>query len=198
MIARFLPKQRQLELLRFITGYQLAHRGVSPRLDDCAQALGIHKSNIHRLLEGLQERGLIRRLPNRERAIDVLAPPPVPMIGDRITAALKQWRHGPSLCQNIPAPGSSNIDEAAVAVMEERRRQIERYGHDAEADDGKPRAHLLHAAHVRLLDACDLVTGKREDLIRAQRKIVQAAALCLAEFDRIERQLNPKGDRAHD
>lgn len=84
---------------------------------------------------------------------------------------------------------------AMLAVLDERRRQIDKHGHDAEADDAAPRAHLLRQAHVRLLDACDLVTGNtaRPELLRARRKVIQAAALAIAEIDRIDRQLAAAG-----
>jgi len=76
------PTPRQQALLRFIHGYQLAHGGVSPTFAECAAGIGVTaRSGIHRLLCGLQERGLLRTLPNRSRAMEVLAPPAVPMIG---------------------------------------------------------------------------------------------------------------------
>lgn len=72
---------RQLELLRFIRGYQLAHGGVAPTLAECAQGVGLRaKSGAHRLVCGLEERGVLRRLPNRERSIEALVPVSVPSI----------------------------------------------------------------------------------------------------------------------
>mgnify|MGYP001028705552 CR=1 FL=1 len=77
------PTARQLEALRWIRGYQLAHGGVSPRLADIAAALGLQaKSGAHRVLEALEDRGLIRRLKNRERAIEILVPVAVPHAPD--------------------------------------------------------------------------------------------------------------------
>lgn len=92
------------------------------------------------------------------------------------------------------------VDDAAQSVIAERRRQIEQFGHDSDADDRLPRIWLLRQAQVRLLDACDLVSGRATpaELRRAERKTVQAAALCLAEIARIRRQLNQEGNRAHD
>lgn len=80
---------------------------------------------------------------------------------------------------------------SALAVIEERFRQIARFGHDFTGDDRAPRGHLLKEAHVRLLTANDLVSGRpsRRELLRARTKTVQAAALCLAEIDRLDRQL---------
>ena len=75
--------QPQLALLRFITGYQRAHGGISPTVRECARALGASsKSCMYWLLTQLEERGAIRRLAKRERAIEVLWAPPIPMMGD--------------------------------------------------------------------------------------------------------------------
>lgn len=73
---------RQLELLRYIAGYHRAHDGISPTLRECATALGIAKSHIHELLGRLEERGLIRRLYNKPRAIEVLVPVTIPTAPD--------------------------------------------------------------------------------------------------------------------
>jgi SOS-response transcriptional repressor LexA len=75
---------RQLELLRFIQGYQLATGGVSPSLQDCARGIGSPaRSRAHGLLVELERRGAIRRLPRRFRAIDILTPVSIPMDGNR-------------------------------------------------------------------------------------------------------------------
>ncbi len=74
--------QRQLQLLRFIHAYMQEH-GVPPSFDEMRKALKLRsKSGIHRLISGLEERGYIRRLPYRARAIEVLKPP-LEMAGDR-------------------------------------------------------------------------------------------------------------------
>jgi len=70
-----------MELLRFIRGYQIAHGGVGPTLSECARGLGLASTgNVHRIISCLQERGALRRLPNRERSIETLVPVPVPSI----------------------------------------------------------------------------------------------------------------------
>ncbi len=67
--------QRQLQLLRFIHAYMREH-GVPPSFEEMRHALGLRsKSGIHRLISGLEERGYIRRLAYRARAIEVLRPP---------------------------------------------------------------------------------------------------------------------------
>ena len=71
----------QSALLRYIAGYQASH-GYSPSVSECGRALAKGKSDIHRLLCGLEERGAINRLRQRERAIDVLVPVAIPMAGN--------------------------------------------------------------------------------------------------------------------
>ncbi len=72
---------RQAALLRFIRGYQLANGGISPTIRDCMRGLGLNSTqSIHRMFVCLEERGSIRRLRNRERAIEVLQRMPIPSI----------------------------------------------------------------------------------------------------------------------
>lgn len=66
--------QRQMDLLRYIAGYQQAHDGISPSFAECRDALGLStKGGIYRMLDGLEQRGAISRMHYRERAIRVLA-----------------------------------------------------------------------------------------------------------------------------
>ena len=64
--------RKQFELLRFINE-RLKEAGVPPSFDEMKDALDLRsKSGIHRLITALEERGFIRRLPNRARAIEVI------------------------------------------------------------------------------------------------------------------------------
>jgi len=82
-------KQRELLLLiddRLKTG------GISPSFDEMRDALGLKsKSGVHRLISALEERGFIRRLPNRARALEVLkvpdAAPPAALTNRPVIAA---------------------------------------------------------------------------------------------------------------
>ena len=66
--------RKQSELLEYLTK-QLSMNDVPPSFDEMRDALGLaSKSGIHRLVSGLEERGYIRRLPNRARAIEILRP----------------------------------------------------------------------------------------------------------------------------
>lgn len=67
--------RKQRELLKFIQE-RLADSGISPSFDEMKEALGLKsKSGVHRLITGLEERGFIRRLPHRARALDVVRLP---------------------------------------------------------------------------------------------------------------------------
>ena len=67
--------KKQHELLLFIHRH-LQKTGVSPSFDEMKDALALKsKSGIHRLITGLEERGFIRRLPHRARAVEVIRLP---------------------------------------------------------------------------------------------------------------------------
>ena len=64
--------RKQSELLAYLSNYMEQH-DVSPSFDEMRNALGLaSKSGVHRLVSGLEERGYIRRLANRARAIEIL------------------------------------------------------------------------------------------------------------------------------
>jgi repressor LexA len=63
--------RKQHELICFIND-RLAATGVSPSFEEMKDALDLKsKSGVHRLISALEERGFIRRLPNRARALEV-------------------------------------------------------------------------------------------------------------------------------
>ena len=67
--------KKQRELLLFIN-QRLTATGISPSFDEMKDALRLKsKSGIHRLVSGLEERGFIRRLPHRARALEVVKLP---------------------------------------------------------------------------------------------------------------------------
>lgn len=72
---------RQLDLLRFIRGFQIANGGVSPSVRECMRGLGLSSpSGIYRMMLGLEERGAIRTLNSRARAVEVQLPVTIPSI----------------------------------------------------------------------------------------------------------------------
>jgi len=67
--------KKQLELLKFIHA-RVQRDGVPPSFDEMKEALDLRsKSGIHRLITALEERGFIRRLAHRARALEILKLP---------------------------------------------------------------------------------------------------------------------------
>jgi repressor LexA len=67
--------RKQSELLTYIQA-RLAESGISPSFEEMKDALQLKsKSGVHRLISALEERGFIRRLPNRARALEILRMP---------------------------------------------------------------------------------------------------------------------------
>lgn len=64
--------RRQADLLEFIRQHTDRH-GISPSFDEMAAGVGsASKSTVFRLIQGLEERGFVRRFPNRARAIEIV------------------------------------------------------------------------------------------------------------------------------
>jgi len=65
----------QERLLAFIASYQAENFGVSPSFEEMKEALGLKsKCGVHRIILALEERGRIRRIFNRARAIEIITP----------------------------------------------------------------------------------------------------------------------------
>ncbi|WP_176074075.1 transcriptional repressor LexA [Brucella intermedia] len=113
--------RKQHELLLFIHE-RLKETGIPPSFDEMKEALDLaSKSGIHRLITALEERGFIRRLPNRARALEVLRLP------DSIAPGLNtQKKFAPSVIEGSlgkvpppppparPAPVATNDDTSAT------------------------------------------------------------------------------------
>ena len=68
--------KKQSELLIFIDR-QINATGVSPSYEEMKEALGLRsKSGIYRLIGSLEERGFLRRMPHKARALEILRRPP--------------------------------------------------------------------------------------------------------------------------
>ncbi len=111
--------RKQHELLLFIHE-RMKESGIPPSFDEMKEALDLaSKSGIHRLITALEERGFIRRLPNRARALEVIRLPD--SIAPGLNAAKK---FSPSVVQGglgrAPekprAPAAGNDDDAAAAI----------------------------------------------------------------------------------
>ena len=80
--------RKQSELLTYLSNHMQQH-DVPPSFDEMRDALGLaSKSGVHRLVSGLEERGYIRRLANRARAIEILKPVTA-AAGDVVTRAVE-------------------------------------------------------------------------------------------------------------
>ncbi|MDP8914061.1 MAG: transcriptional repressor LexA [Pseudomonadota bacterium] len=76
--------RKQHELLCYINDH-LGETGVSPSFEEMKEALDLKsKSGVHRLISALEERGFIRRLPNRARALEVMRMPEKPAGGGSV------------------------------------------------------------------------------------------------------------------
>ena len=82
--------RKQHELLTYIHQH-LDEHGISPSFDEMKEALSLKsKSGIHRLITGLEERGFIRRLAHKARALEVLKLPDDAVPGGRVVAAERE------------------------------------------------------------------------------------------------------------
>lgn len=92
--------RKQYELLRFIAE-RLGEDGVSPSFDEMKDALGLKsKSGIHRLIGALEERGFLRRLPHRARALEILR---MPEAHERKASAANAIKKAPIPMRAAPA-----------------------------------------------------------------------------------------------
>ena len=77
---------KQHELIRFIQT-RLEKTGISPSFEEMKEALDLKsKSGVHRLISALEERGFIRRLPNRARALEIVKLPEDAVTSSRSSA----------------------------------------------------------------------------------------------------------------
>jgi repressor LexA len=118
--------RKQHELLMFIHE-RMKESGIPPSFDEMKDALDLRsKSGIHRLITALEERGFIRRLPNRARALEVIKLPDSmnPSLGGRkarfepsvIDGTLGRVAAPPA--RNAPSmPGSADAGRAAVVPV---------------------------------------------------------------------------------
>ncbi|WP_443970925.1 transcriptional repressor LexA [Sphingobium sp. CR28] len=101
---------KQQQLLAYIKTH-LEQGGVSPSFEEMKEALDLKsKSGIHRLISALEERGFIRRLPNRARALEIMKLP------DGMEAA--QSRGASVTPLRKPSPPQASLPIAANDVVE--------------------------------------------------------------------------------
>jgi len=112
--------RKQHELLMFIHE-RMKESGIPPSFDEMKEALDLKsKSGIHRLITALEERGFIRRLPNRARALEVVKLPDSmnPSLGGRkarFEPSVIEGTLGKVSAKTVPAAeGGSSV---AIPVM---------------------------------------------------------------------------------
>ncbi len=105
--------RKQHELIRFIQ-LRLEDSGVSPSFEEMKDALDLKsKSGVHRLISALEERGFIRRLPNRARALEVLRQPEDvtrPVINAAAKAPVIALAQRPAAVKPAPTPANDVIE----------------------------------------------------------------------------------------
>ncbi|MBL8584722.1 MAG: transcriptional repressor LexA [Rhizobiaceae bacterium] len=114
--------RKQHELLLFIH-QRMKESGIPPSFDEMKEALDLaSKSGIHRLITALEERGFIRRLPNRARALEVVRLPEsmAPGLAARkFSPSVIEGSLGRNQPQKARTPIAVNDDEdvgAAIAI----------------------------------------------------------------------------------
>ncbi|MBX3428995.1 MAG: transcriptional repressor LexA [Hyphomonadaceae bacterium] len=101
---------KQKELLLYIHE-RIKETGVSPSFDEMKEALDLaSKSGIHRLITALEERGFLRRLPHRARALEVLKMP-----DSAATAAPPKGRQ--SFRPSVVGEGRTNAGSAGIPIL---------------------------------------------------------------------------------
>ncbi len=124
--------RKQHELLMFIHE-RIKETGVSPSFDEMKEALDLaSKSGIHRLITALEERGFLRRLAHRARALEVVRMPEEATPGARGRAPFKPQivesarpalaSTGPSDVRELPVLGRIAAGTPIEAIQQERDR----------------------------------------------------------------------------
>ena len=127
--------RKQHELLMFIHE-RIKESGVSPSFDEMKDALDLaSKSGIHRLITALEERGFLRRLPHRARALEVVKLPEQaapamrgrtafrPQVVGSAAAATAHVRMAPANdAQSLPVLGRIAAGTPIEAIQQERER----------------------------------------------------------------------------
>lgn len=109
---------KQHELIRFIQ-QRLEETGISPSFEEMKEALDLKsKSGVHRLISALEERGFIRRLPNRARALEVVRMPEDAVPGPRAAEAALSKSNLSELEKSLISKPASVAAEPANDVIE--------------------------------------------------------------------------------
>ncbi len=188
--------KKQRELLLFIND-RIKETGVSPSFDEMKEALDLaSKSGIHRLITALEERGFLRRLAHRARALEVLklpesaAPGPTPSRGFRPSVITGDARPEPRPAArpiSIPVLGRIAAGTAIEAIQHETHRIA------PPDDDLDPDTHFAlevkgdSMINAGILDG-DTVVLKRQDTAQSGDIVVALVDEAEATLKRFRRK----------
>ena len=103
--------KKQKNLLLFINK-KLRTSGISPSYEEMKQSLNLKsKSGIHRLISALEERGFIRRLPHKARALEVIKLPETASANDIYNS------FSPSVIKGGLDNENSNVEDSEIPVL---------------------------------------------------------------------------------
>lgn len=110
--------RKQLDLLNYINKH-LNKDGIPPSFDEMKEALDLRsKSGIHRLITALEERGFIRRLAHRARAIEIVKLPDSLETNNKVTKINRVSTINPASNEDVnPRPISDSVHTSALPVM---------------------------------------------------------------------------------
>ncbi len=137
---------KQKELLVFIDT-RLRETGVPPSFEEMKEALALQsKSGVHRLIMALEERGFIRRLPHRARAIEVIKVPDAMTDGGQRRGTLQPQR---DRGQRAPSPAAACTAARGLCGIERRHRAADGPHRRRRADQRHPGPHAGHRRAAR-------------------------------------------------
>mgnify|MGYP003308605636 FL=1 len=110
--------RKQLDLLNYINKH-LNKDGIPPSFDEMKEALDLRsKSGIHRLITALEERGFIRRLAHRARAIEIVKLPDSLETNNKVTKLSRVSTKNPASNEDVnPRPISVSVHASELPVM---------------------------------------------------------------------------------
>ena len=110
--------RKQLDLLNYINKH-LNKDGIPPSFDEMKEALDLRsKSGIHRLITALEERGFIRRLAHRARAIEIVKLPDSLETNNKVTKLSRVSTKNPASNEDVnPRTLSDSVHASELPVM---------------------------------------------------------------------------------
>ena len=133
--------RKQHELLLFINE-RMRESGIPPSFDEMKDALDLaSKSGIHRLITALEERGFIRRLPNRARALEVIKLP------ESHNAARERRGFSPSVIEGSRGKAPEPVAKPKVQPANEDAPQVATVPVMGRIAAGVPISAIQHTTH---------------------------------------------------